>query len=83
MVDIIFVVIIAAIIQIVGIYLSNSKMTAVITDEIKNLQNELAIHNSLARKIPMLEKEIEELAKRVAYLEMTRSRTLYSKEKNE
>lgn len=61
--------IICAIASVLGVMLATSKSTAMIHNEIRNLENELALYNNLTRRIPMLETQIDELKKRVERLE--------------
>lgn len=61
--------IICAIASVLGVMLSTSKSTAMIHNEIRHLENELALYNNLTRRIPMLETQIDELKKRVERLE--------------
>lgn len=61
--------IICAIASVLGVMLSTSKSTAMIHNEIKNLENELALYNNMVRRVPMIEEQIKDLSKRIQALE--------------
>lgn len=67
--DVIAVCIITAVVIVLGVILSNNKVTAITQNEIKRLADEIEIWNNFARKIPMMEEQIKDLSKRVQFLE--------------
>ena len=67
--DVIAACIITAIVTVLGVILSNNKVTAITQNEIKRLADEIEIGNNFARKIPMMEEQIKDLSKRVQSLE--------------
>ncbi len=67
--DTVLVAIITSVVTVLGVILSNSKSTAVIENEIKHLAAEVAKHNNFARRMPVLEEQINALSKRIEALE--------------
>lgn len=70
--DAILVAIITAIVTVLGVILSNSKSNATTNYELKHLAEEIALHNNFARRLPMVEAKMDELSKRIEYLEKER-----------
>ena len=69
MTDVILVAIITAIATVLGVILSNAKSDAVMNNEIRTLREEIALHNNFARRLPMVEAQLDEMAKRIEILE--------------
>ena len=69
MTESIIVAIITSVVTLLGVILSNSKTSAVTTNEIKHLTNEVAKHNNFATRVPVLEEQIRELSARLSALE--------------
>ena len=67
--DAILVAMITSAVTVLGVILSNSKTAAVTNNEIKHLTEEVKKHNNFAQRIPVVEVQMEELAKRVEALE--------------
>lgn len=67
--DAILVAIITAVVTLIGVILSTEKASAVQKDEIRTLREEIALHNNFARRLPMVEAQMAELAKRIEQLE--------------
>ena len=67
--DAILVAMITSAVTVLGVILSNSKTAAVTNNEIKHLTEEVKKHNNFAQRIPVVEVQMEELAKRVEVLE--------------
>ena len=67
--DAVFVAIITAAVTVLGVILSNAKSDAVMNNEIRTLREEIALHNNFARRLPMVEAQLAEMAKRIEILE--------------
>lgn len=67
--DAILVAIITAVVTLIGVILSTEKASAVQKDEIRTLREEIALHNNFARRLPKVEAQMDELAKRIEILE--------------
>ena len=67
--DAILVALITSAVTLIGVILANSKASAVTTNEIKHLAEEVKKHNNFAQRMPIVEVQIDELTKRVAALE--------------
>ena len=67
--DAILVALITSAVTLFGVILSNSKASAVTTNEIKHLTEEVKKHNNFAQRMPIVEVQLEELIKRVEVLE--------------
>ena len=67
--DAIWVAIIVGVVTVLGVILSNAKSDAVQNNELKTLREEIALHNNFARRLPMVEAQMAELAKRIEQLE--------------
>ena len=50
---------------VLGVILSNSKTSAVTTNEIKHLTAEVQKHNNFATRVPVIEEQIKILSKRM------------------
>ena len=60
---------VSAIISIIGIVAANSKHDAVIDEKIEELTREVRQHNDFARRVPVIENDIETIYKRIDRLE--------------
>ena len=67
--DAILVALITSAVTLIGVILANSKSSAVMTNEIKHLAEEVKKHNNFAQRMPILEVQVSELIRRVAALE--------------
>ena len=67
--DAILVALITSAVTVLGVILCNSKTSAVTSNEIKHLTEAVNKHNNFAQRMPVLEVQLEELAKRVGELE--------------
>ena len=67
--DAVLVAIITAVVTLIGVILSTEKASAVQKDEIRTLREEIALHNNFARRLPKVESQMDELAKRIEILE--------------
>ena len=67
--DAILVALITSAVTVLGVILSNSKSSAVTTNEIKHLTEAVNKHNNFAQRMPVVEVQVEELMKRVEALE--------------
>ena len=67
--DAILVALITSAVTLFGVILANSKAAAVTNNEIKHLTEEVKKHNNFARRMPIVEVQLEELIKRVEILE--------------
>ena len=67
--DAVLVALITSAVTVLGVILSNGKMQAVVNNEIKHLTEAVNKHNNFAQRMPVLEVQLEELAKRVGALE--------------
>ena len=67
--DAILVALITSAVTLIGVILANSKSSAVMTNEIKHLAEEVKKHNNFAQRMPILEVQVSELIKRVEILE--------------
>ena len=67
--DAILVALITSAVTLFGVILANSKAAAVTNNEIKHLTEEVKKHNNFARRMPIVEVQLEELMKRVEILE--------------
>lgn len=67
--DAIWVAIIVGVVTVLGVILSNAKSDAVQNNELRTLREEIALHNNFARRLPMVEAQMAELAKRIEQLE--------------
>ena len=67
--DAVFVAIITAAVTVLGVILSNAKSDAVQNNELRTLREEIALHNNFARRLPMVEAQLAEMAKRIEILE--------------
>ena len=56
-------------VTVLGVILSNGETAAVTNNEIKHLTEAVNKHNNVAQRMPVLEVQLEELAKRVGELE--------------
>ena len=70
--DAILVALITSAVTVLGVILSNSKSSAVTTNEIKHLTEAVNKHNNFAQRMPVVEMQVEELMKRVEALEKQR-----------
>lgn len=69
MTESIIVALITSAVTLFGVILSNSKTSAVTTNEIKHLTAEVAKHNNFATRVPVLEERLASLDKRIKELE--------------
>ena len=69
MTDVILVAIITAIATVLGVILSNAKSDAVMNNELRTLREEIGLHNNFARRLPTVEAQLAEMAKRIEILE--------------
>ena len=69
MTEAIIVALISGFVTVFGVILSNSKSTAVTNTEIKHLTEEVKRHNNFAQRMPVVEEQIKELAKRLDEIE--------------
>jgi hypothetical protein len=60
---------VSAIVSIIGIVAANSKHDAVIDEKIEELTREVRQHNDFARRVPVIENDIETIYKRIDRLE--------------
>lgn len=60
---------VSAIVSIIGIVAANSKHDAVIDEKIEELTREVRQHNDFARRVPVIENNIETINKRIDRLE--------------
>ena len=67
--DAILVALITSAVTVLGVVLSNSKTSAVTTNEIKHLTEAVNKHNNFAQRMPVDEAQMEDLIKRVEALE--------------
>ena len=67
--DAIWVAIIVGVVTVLGVILSNAKSDAVQNNELRTLREEISLHNNFARKLPMVEAQLAEMAKRIEALE--------------
>ena len=67
--DAILVALITSAVTLIGVILANGKSSAVMTNEIKHLAEEVKKHNNFAQRMPILEVQVSELIRRVAALE--------------
>ena len=67
--DAILVALITSAVTLIGVILANGKSSAVMTNEIKHLAEEVKKHNNFAQRMPILEVQVSELIRRVASLE--------------
>lgn len=67
--DAIWVAIIVGVVTVLGVILSNAKSDAVQNNELRTLREEISLHNNFARRLPMVEAQMAELAKRIEQLE--------------
>ena len=67
--DAILVALITSAVTLIGVILANSKSSAVMTNEIKHLAEEVKKHNNFAQRMPILEVQVSELIRRVSALE--------------
>lgn len=56
---------VSAIVSIIGIVAANSKHDAVIDEKIEELTREVRQHNDFARRVPVIENDIETIYKRI------------------
>ena len=66
--DAILVALITSAVTLIGVILANSKSSAVMTNEIKHLAEEVKKHNNFAQRMPISEVQVRELIRRVAPL---------------
>ena len=67
--DAVLVAIIVGVVTVLGVILSNAKSDAVQNNELRTLREEISLHNNFARRLPMVESQLAELAKRIEQLE--------------
>lgn len=67
--DAVLVAIIVGIVTVLGVILSNTKSDAVMSNELRTLREEIALHTNFARRLPMVEAQLAEMAKRIEILE--------------
>ena len=67
--DAILVALITSAVTVLGVVLSNSKTSAVTSNEIKHLTEAVNKHNNFAQRMPVVEVMVEDLVKRVETLE--------------
>ena len=67
--DAILVALITSAVTVLGVILSNSKTSAVTSNEIKHLTEAVNKHNNFAQRMPVVEVQIGDLLKRVDALE--------------
>ena len=67
--DAILVALITSAVTLIGVILANGKSSAVMTNEIKHLAEEVKKHNNFAQRMPILEVQVSELIRRVSALE--------------
>lgn len=67
--DAVLVALITSAVTVFGVILSNSKSSAVTTNELKHLTEEVKKHNNFAQRMPVVEEQIRELSKRLDALE--------------
>ena len=67
--DAILVALITSAVTVLGVVLSNSKTSAVTSNEIKHLTEAVNKHNNFAQRMPVVEAQMEDLIKRVEALE--------------
>ena len=67
--DAILVALITSAVTVLGVVLSNSKTSAVTSNEIKHLTEAVNKHNNFAQRMPVVEVMVEDLVKRVEALE--------------
>ena len=67
--DAVLVALITSAVTVLGVILSNGKTAAVTTNEIKHLTESVEKHNNFAQRMPVVEVQLEELARRVEELE--------------
>ena len=72
--DAVLVAIIVGIVTVLGVILSNAKSDAVMSNELTTLREEIALHNNFARRLPMVEAQMAEMAKRIEILEKNQRR---------
>ena len=60
---------VSAIVSIIGIVAANSKHDAVIDEKIEEPTREVRQHNDFARRVPVIENDIETIYKRIDRLE--------------
>lgn len=72
--DAILVAIIVGVVTVLGVILSNAKSDAVQNNELRTLREEIALHNNFARRLPMVEAQLAEMAKRIEILEKNQRR---------
>ncbi len=67
--DAILVALITSAVTVLGVILSNSKTSAVASNEIKHLTEAVNKHNNFAQRMPVVEVQVGDLIKRVEVLE--------------
>lgn len=65
----VIVALITSAVTVLGVILSNSKTSAVTTNEIKHLTAEVQKHNNFATRVPVIEEQIKNLTNRLNELE--------------
>ena len=65
----VLVALITSAVTVLGVVLSNSKTAAVTSNEIKHLTEAVNRHNNFVQRMPVVEVQVEELARRVEELE--------------
>ena len=69
MAESIIVAIITGILTLAGVLISNSKSQAVVEEQVKELTREVREHNNFAKRIPVVEEQLEVVNHRIADLE--------------
>lgn len=72
--DAVLVAIITAIVTVLGVILANAKSDAMTNNELRHLAEEVGLHNNFARRLPSVEARINELEKRIEFLEKNQRR---------
>ena len=74
MTESVIVALISSAVTLFGVILSNSKTSAVTTNEIKHLTAEVAKHNNFATRVPIIEEQIKIINHRLEDLERREER---------
>ena len=69
----VFAAILSGIVTLTGVLIANSKAQAVTDTKIEELTREVREHNNFARRVPVIEEQIEMINHRIEYLERGRS----------
>ena len=65
----IIVAVISGVVTLVGVLIANSKAQAVTDTKLEELTREVREHNNFARRVPLLEKQMEEVQKDIKELQ--------------